>query len=107
MQFPEYRARRMRRTENLRRLIRETRLSTDDFIYPLFVQPGQILCQQINDIRVQLGRYEQDAEERGHKLAYHRLNQNIPLFLLRLYGFISQFPQDLDRVNSDIGILMR
>jgi porphobilinogen synthase len=41
MHFPEYRARRMRRNENLRRLVRETRLSVDDFIYPLFVIPGQ------------------------------------------------------------------
>jgi porphobilinogen synthase len=41
MHFPEYRARRMRRTENLRRLVCETRLSVDDFIYPLFVAPGQ------------------------------------------------------------------
>lgn len=40
MNFPDYRARRMRRTENLRRLIRETRLAPDDFVYPLFVVPG-------------------------------------------------------------------
>jgi len=31
----------MRRTENLRRLVCETRLSVDDFIYPLFVAPGE------------------------------------------------------------------
>ncbi|MFT3692629.1 MAG: porphobilinogen synthase [Kofleriaceae bacterium] len=41
MNFPDYRPRRMRRTESLRRLVRETRLSPDDFIYPLFVVPGQ------------------------------------------------------------------
>src|SRR5438067_7568991 len=41
MQFPEYRPRRLRRTESLRRLIRETRLAVDDFIYPLFVIPGR------------------------------------------------------------------
>ncbi len=40
MNFPEYRPRRMRRTETLRRMIRETRLSVDDLIYPLFVVPG-------------------------------------------------------------------
>ncbi len=40
MQFPEYRPRRLRRTESLRRLVRETRLSTDGFIYPIFVRPG-------------------------------------------------------------------
>ena len=30
----------MRRTETLRRMVRETRLSVDDFVYPLFVVPG-------------------------------------------------------------------
>jgi porphobilinogen synthase len=41
MQFPEYRPRRVRRTENLRRMVRETQLAVDDFIYPLFVIPGK------------------------------------------------------------------
>lgn len=40
MNFPDYRPRRMRRTEGLRRMVRETRLSVDDFVYPLFVVPG-------------------------------------------------------------------
>jgi len=39
--FPIYRPRRLRRTEVLRRMVRETRLSVDDFIYPLFVVHGQ------------------------------------------------------------------
>jgi porphobilinogen synthase len=47
MQFPEYRARRMRRKETLRRLVRETRLSTDGFIYPLFVVPGKGVKKEI------------------------------------------------------------
>ena len=41
MQFPEYRPRRMRRSEGLRRMVRETSLSTDNLIYPLFVCPGK------------------------------------------------------------------
>jgi porphobilinogen synthase len=41
MQFPEYRARRLRKNESFRRLIRETRLSTDDLVYPLFVVSGK------------------------------------------------------------------
>ncbi|ACZ39235.1 porphobilinogen synthase [Sphaerobacter thermophilus] len=35
------RFRRLRRTEGLRRLVRETRLSADDFIYPLFITYGR------------------------------------------------------------------
>ncbi len=40
MSFPETRLRRLRRTESLRRMVRETRLSRDDLILPLFVVEG-------------------------------------------------------------------
>jgi porphobilinogen synthase len=40
MQFPAYRARRLRKSEKLRELVRETRLSVTNLIYPLFVGPG-------------------------------------------------------------------
>lgn len=39
--FPSVRLRRLRQTPALRRLVRETRLSRDAFIYPLFVQSGR------------------------------------------------------------------
>ncbi|MFQ5508609.1 MAG: porphobilinogen synthase [Leptospirillia bacterium] len=38
---PMIRPRRMRRTETLRRLVRETRVTPDDLIYPLFVVEGE------------------------------------------------------------------
>ena len=38
--FPRVRMRRMRRDEFSRRLMRESRLTTDDFIYPMFVVEG-------------------------------------------------------------------
>ena len=38
--FPGVRMRRLRRSENLRRMVRETRLSRDDLILPLFVVEG-------------------------------------------------------------------
>jgi len=41
MNFPDYRPRRLRKNENFRRMMRETRLSVDHFIYPLFVRPGK------------------------------------------------------------------
>ena len=41
MQYPDYRPRRLRRSENLRRLVRETTLAVDNFIYPIFVCPGR------------------------------------------------------------------
>ncbi|MBI2089002.1 MAG: porphobilinogen synthase [Deltaproteobacteria bacterium] len=41
MEFPTYRPRRLRRSERLRDMVRETELSPRDFIYPLFVVPGK------------------------------------------------------------------
>src|SRR6185295_16206368 len=38
--FPLYRPRRLRRTEALRRLVRETRPSVEHLVQPLFVVPG-------------------------------------------------------------------
>jgi porphobilinogen synthase len=39
-QFPETRLRRLRRSDRLRSLVRETRLDLDDFVFPLFVGPA-------------------------------------------------------------------
>ena len=38
---PAHRMRRLRATDALRRMVQETTLSIDDFIYPLFVMPGR------------------------------------------------------------------
>ncbi len=38
---PYYRPRRLRRNENIRRMVRETKLSVDDLILPLFVTEGK------------------------------------------------------------------
>jgi porphobilinogen synthase len=40
MGFPIQRPRRLRQSDSWRRLARETRLSRDDFVYPLFLVPG-------------------------------------------------------------------
>ena len=41
MQFPDYRPRRLRKNDMFRRMIRETSLSVNDLIYPLFVVSGK------------------------------------------------------------------
>ena len=41
MTFPAQRMRRMRRTEPLRALVRETALEPGDLVYPLFICPGK------------------------------------------------------------------
>ena len=47
MSFPVHRPRRLRRTEALRGLVRETRLSVHSLIYPLFVCPGSKVKTEI------------------------------------------------------------
>ncbi|RMG20488.1 MAG: porphobilinogen synthase [Deltaproteobacteria bacterium] len=39
--FPTLRPRRLRQSEAIRRMVRETTLTPDDFVYPLFVAPGE------------------------------------------------------------------
>ena len=42
-----HRPRRLRRTDNLRALVRETRLAAEDFILPLFACPGEKVRREI------------------------------------------------------------
>ena len=42
-----YRHRRLRRSSGLRQLVRETNLSVDDFIQPLFVKEGLTEKQEV------------------------------------------------------------
>ena len=48
--FPISRPRRLRSDENLRRLIRETTISTDDLIYPMFVVHGHDVANEISSM---------------------------------------------------------
>ena len=50
MLFPVYRPRRLRKNENLRRMIRETSLSVDNLIEPLFVVPGKGVRKPISSM---------------------------------------------------------
>ncbi len=45
--FPQLRLRRLRRTQPLRALVRETRLEVGDLVYPLFIVEGSGLKQEI------------------------------------------------------------
>ena len=50
MSFPETRPRRLRRSPALRRLVRETSLSAQHFIAPLFICPGQGVQREIGSL---------------------------------------------------------
>jgi len=46
-EFPRSRPRRLRRSENIRRLVRENRLTLDSLIYPVFVRHGEGIVEEV------------------------------------------------------------
>lgn len=50
MYIPQYRPRRLRVNESIRSLVRETTLSAEDFIFPLFVKRGSGLRDEISSM---------------------------------------------------------
>jgi porphobilinogen synthase len=58
--FPLHRPRRLRRSEKIRGLVRENRLSTAGFIYPMFVCPGTRLRNLVSSMP---GVYQQSADQ--------------------------------------------
>ncbi len=59
MLFPDYRPRRLRQNENFRRMIRETRLSVDDLILPMFSVEGKGVRNPIDSMP---GHYQLSVE---------------------------------------------
>ena len=60
MYFPIYRPRRLRADANIRRMVRETSLSVNDFIAPLFVCPGRGVRNEIGSMP---GNYQLSIDE--------------------------------------------
>jgi porphobilinogen synthase len=60
MSFPIHRARRLRKTELLRGLVRETRLTVVNLIYPMFVCPGSNIRQEVSSMP---GVFQQSADK--------------------------------------------
>ncbi|MFQ5464734.1 MAG: porphobilinogen synthase, partial [Thermodesulfobacteriota bacterium] len=50
MTFPEFRPRRLRKGETMRRMVRETVLTPDDLILPLFVTYGEGVKKPISSM---------------------------------------------------------
>lgn len=59
MQFPNYRPRRLRKSEKLRSLVRETSLEVNDLIMPLFVRPGKGIKNEVTSMK---GNYQTSVD---------------------------------------------
>jgi porphobilinogen synthase len=60
MSFPTHRPRRLRRSEALRGMVRETRLTTSGLIYPMFVCPGKNVRREVGSMP---GIHQQSADQ--------------------------------------------
>ena len=60
MSFPTHRPRRLRRSEAVRSLARETRLTTSGMIYPMFVCPGHAVRKEVGSMP---GVHQQSADQ--------------------------------------------
>ncbi len=78
MLFPEYRARRMRSSDAFRRMIRETVLTTDDLILPLFAIGGKNVK---NPIESMPGHYQLSTDNLK-KVAKEAFDLGIPAVML-------------------------
>ncbi len=101
MFFPIYRPRRLRRNENLRRMVRETHLRIDDLIFPMFIRPGKGIKEPISSMP---GNYRFSIDELVKEVKeVHQLG--IPAIIL--FGI----PEKKDEVGSEAyakdGIIQR
>ena len=78
MSYPATRPRRLRRTERIRDMVRETRLSPEDFIYPMFVIPGKNKNQPIKSMPG-ISRFSADLAAKEAKAVFA---EGIPAVLL-------------------------
>ena len=96
-----YRTRRLRKTENIRRLVRENKLTIDDLIYPLFIEEGENIETEIVSMpgikRFSLDRISKELDE--------VVALDIPAVLL--FGIPSEKDEEGSETWNDEGIMQR
>ncbi len=96
-----YRTRRLRKSESIRRLVRETKLSVDDLIYPLFIEEGENIEKEIVSMpgikRFSLDRISKELDE--------VVSLNIPSVLL--FGIPSEKDDQGKETWSEDGIIQK
>jgi len=96
-----FRTRRLRKSEGIRRLVRETKLSVDDFIYPLFIEEGENIETEIVSMpgikRFSLDRISKELDE--------IVALNIPAVLL--FGIPSNKDNEGTETWNDNGIMQQ
>ena len=91
MTFPITRLRRLRKNKNIRRMIRETRLSVDNLIYPLFVTFGKGIKDEISSMP---GNYRFSVDKITEEV---KEAQDLGIPAIILFGI----PEHKDEVGSE------
>ena len=96
-----FRTRRLRKSEGIRRLVRETSLSVDDFVYPLFIEEGENIATEIVSMpgikRFSLDRISKELDE--------VVSLKIPAVLL--FGIPSHKDEEGTETWNDNGIVQQ
>ena len=101
MGFPVVRMRRLRQNENMRRLVRETSLSIDDLIYPLFVRPGKNVK---NEIKSMPGNYQMSVDQ---LIVECRKVRELGIPAVMLFGIPEKKDELGSEAYSDDGIIQK
>jgi porphobilinogen synthase len=101
MFFPAYRPRRLRKNENLRRLIRETKLSVDDLVYPLFAVEGKGVKKPINSMP---GNFQMSVD---HLLKEVKAAKDLGIPAVLLFGIPDEKDENASGAFRKDGIIQR
>ncbi len=101
MHFPDYRLRRLRKSEHIRKMVRETTLSVDDFVYPMFIAPGKSFKEEIKSMP---GIFRQSIDNAKREI---KVVSDLGVKAVLLFGI----PESKDELGSgaydDNGIIQR
>lgn len=99
MYFPTYRPRRLRQNENLRRLVREVKLSVDDLIYPLFVTHGEGVKKEISSMP---GNYQMSVDNLVKEV---KRAEDLGIPAVLLFGLPAEKDEMASEAYADKGIV--
>ncbi len=114
--FPRVRPRRLRRTENLRALVRETDLNVRDFIYPLFIVHGRDIKEEISSMpgvyHLSVDQLAREVEELSELAIKSIMLFGLPAIKDELgsedyaeNGIVQQAVRKSKRVNPDLVVM--
>jgi len=101
MQFPLTRLRRLRKNENIRRMVRENQLTIDDLVYPLFITHGEKVREEVQAMpgiyRFSVDQLEKEIRE--------IVDLNLPAVLL--FGIAQEKDEEGREAYDSTGIVQQ